>query len=486
MFTSIGLRLNALTTEQSASPEVPNLVLNGSDDLPKFVPPPYCPGCGAPSQQVDANLPGYYTPKPTKRQRFGSENLKIKTKKRRHEDEIWEQALQRIKAEREATGIESGAEPPPELEPDDAKELAMEEFNSSKPKADDLEEIAEAAEKLTDLKSQTTTPVCQRCHSMVHHHSAPPLPSYPTLDTLTNLLKSSSHKTNHIYHLIDAADLPMSLIPGLKNHLYTNLPREITRGLTISYVVTRSDLLMPTEKQVYSLVTWAKKVVKDALPEGEKVEGYSAENKIHVLSARQGWGIGRIKSETRHREGGVWVVGAVNVGKSRLVREVWPESGRGRAGSLEEADELDLLPEMEEMALEENEERTASSDIVSKKTARNEVGSKKMPPRPVTLHVPPTVSDLPGTTAAPIRVMFKTAGTGGKKTLGELVDLPGLERWVGFGEKGLLPFVREDKRKEFRMEARVKQEQYTIKPGKLPLLSVITGETLVHTKSQYR
>lgn len=386
------------------------------DFVPPPPPPPSCPGCGAPSQRTDAALPGYYSATPSKRQRFGADNLTIRSKQRQREDAIWEQALVRLQAEGDPSVAPLFAD--------------------------------------TDPQAAPTTPVCARCHALVHHHSAPPLPSYPTLDTLTNLLLAARHETNHIYHLVDAADLPMSLVPQLRNHLYTRLPREITRGLSLSYVVTRADLLMRTEAQVRSLGTWVKKVLKDALPPGEKVEGRNAEDGVHIVSARRGWGVGRIKLETRHREGGVWVVGAVNVGKSRLVREVWPEAGEARTGSLEDAAEFDILPATAE------EEVEVAVDAQRQSQRRGAV-----------VQVPPTVSDIPGTTAAPIRVRFKTAGGAGKKAFGELVDLPGLERWIGFGDGGLLPFVRDEKRTEFGMEKLVGSQQYTIKPGTLRNIS---------------
>lgn len=398
----------------------PPTTIPTAPEQPDFVPPPSCPGCGAPSQRADATLPGYYAATPSKRQRFGAANLKIKTQQKQHEDTIWADALARVRASPDASVAALFAD--------------------------------------TDLPSPTapTTPVCARCHALVHHHYAPPLPSYPTLDTLTNLLLASPHEANHIYHLVDAADLPLSLVPQLRNHLYTRLPREITRGLTLSYVVTRADVLMRTEPQVRSLATWIKKVLKDALPVGEKVEGRNEEDRVHVVSARRGWGVGRIKLETRHREGGVWVVGAVNVGKSRLVREVWPEAGEARVGSQEDAEEFNILP-----AAAEGEEEVAGVGVVE------DVQSKR-PRRSIVVQVPPTVSDIPGTTAAPIRVRFKTAGGAGKKAFGELVDLPGFERWIGFGDSGLLPFVRDDKHTAFGMEKLVRPTQYTIKPGTLP------------------
>lgn len=386
-------------------------------EQPEFVPPPSCPGCGAPSQRTDATLPGYYAATPSRRQRFGAANLKIKTQQKQNEDTIWADALARVRASPDASVAALFAD--------------------------------------TDLPALTAPPppVCARCHALVHHHYAPPLPSYPTLDTLTNLLLASPHETNHIYHLVDAADLPLSLVPQLRNHLYTRLPREITRGLTLSYVVTRADVLMRTEPQVRSLATWIKKVLKDALPAGEKVEGRNEEDRVHVVSARRGWGVGRIKMETRHREGGVWVVGAVNVGKSRLVREVWPEAGEARVGSQEDAGEFNILP----AAAEGEGEGEVMEDAQSKRQRRG-----------IVVQVPPTVSDIPGTTAAPIRVRFKTAGGAGKKAFGELIDLPGLERWIGFGDNGLLPFVRDDKRTAFGVEKLVRPIQYTIKPGTLP------------------
>lgn len=398
-------------------------------------PPPSCPGCGAPSQHADAALPGYYSATPSKRQRFGADNLAIRSTRRQREDAVWEQTLARLQAEGEA----------------------------GDPSVAPLFADADA-----DPRALTPPPVCARCHALVHHHRAPPLPAYPTLDTLTNLLLAARHETNHIYHLVDAADLPMSLVPQLRDHLYTRLPREITRGLSLSYVVTRADLLMRTEAQVRSLGTWIKKVLKDALPAGEKVEGRSAEDGVHIVSARRGWGVGRIKLETRHRQGGVWVVGAVNVGKSRLVREVWPEAGEGRTGSLEDAAEFDILP----AAAEGEGEGEGTVDVQKQSLHR----------RAAVVQVPPTVSDIPGTTAAPIRVRFKTAGGAGKKAFGELVDLPGLERWVGFGDGGLLPFVRDDKRTEFGMEKLVASQQYTIKPGTLPQYLPPPSAPSAHTR----
>lgn len=227
-----------------------------------------------------------------------------------------------------------------------------------------------------------------------------------------------------------------------------------------------------------SLATWIKKVLKDALPAGQKVEGREAEEGVHVVSASRGWGVGRIKMETRRREGGVWVVGAVNVGKSRLVREVWPEAGQARGGG-EDAGQFGILPEQEEGEGDVD----VDVDGAEPAPAGGKGDVQRREERGFVVQVPPTVSHIPGTTAAPIRVKFKTTGGAGKKAFGELIDLPGFERWIGFGNNGLLPFVREDKRKEFRMEKMVEPEQYTIKPGSPPLYSLYTF-SLIYIKAR--
>lgn len=335
-------------------------------------------------------------------------------------------------------------------------EVSGKETAAAKGYKQDLEEFTEAAEQILEDETKNVPDlVCSRCHEMVYHHKGADLPAYPTLNTLTKLLLNSPHQKNHIYHLIDAVDLPMSLIPDLRSHISSTLPKEIRRGITISYIVTRADLLMRLRKEVSSLMTWIKKVIKDALPEGEKVEG--RDDKIHVISVRNGWGVGTVKEEIHNRVGGVWILGAVNVGKSRFVREVWPEGAESRPVTLEEAREYDILPEQAEVETDGHENKPKNAD----QNGRELVVYHK---EQNTLKTPPTVSDIPGTTAAPIKVTYKTAGRRGK-AWGELIDLPGMERWVGFGDKGLLQYVRDDKKLDLTMDHIIKHSQYTIKPG---------------------
>jgi hypothetical protein len=313
-------------------------------------------------------------------------------------------------------------------------------------------------------------PLCKRCKDIMHHSRAPSLPAYPTLKTLSSLLLSSRHKHNHIYHLIDAADFPLSLERGLRNRLYKALPKQITHNLTISYIITRSDILFPQREQISSLMTYFKSVIKDFLPQGEKVEGRDSTTKLHAISSRRGWDIGTLKEEISQRQGGIWFLGGVNVGKSSLLRDIWPVDGELRPVSLEDAAEFDILPSEADPMFENLEEGNSGDENIENEQQKlnkilaeaQQVGEKATKP---SIHVAPTISEFPGTTAAPIRVSFKTAGRAGKLR-GEVVDLPGLERWVGFKETGLNKFVRADKQRELLLKTRPDPEQYTIKPGK--------------------
>lgn len=99
--------------------------------------------------------------------------------------------------------------------------------------------------------------------------------SHPTVDTLRETMEESPHKYNHIYHVIDAADFPMSLIPRLNVllgdiHLRTKNRRSQTKfykdGKTeMSFIITRADLLGPTKERVDSLMPYLREVLRDTL-----------------------------------------------------------------------------------------------------------------------------------------------------------------------------------------------------------------------------
>jgi len=399
--------------------------------------PDYCPGCGAPSQRQDPNLPGHYS-RLTRRQRFG--DLTIKSQKQYSEENIFYDTLERLRSQLD-----------PETPSQELREfLGTVKAFSSPPTS------ARAGEE-----SRVPPLVCERCHSIRYHHRASGLPAYPTLHTLTNLMQNSPHTNNHIYHLIDAADLPMSLQPGLREHLYQNLDKTLQRQLTVSYIVTRADILMASERQISSLMTYIKKRIKDILPFDERVE--SAVDRIHVISTKNGWGVGKVKDEIRSRTGGVWIIGGINVGKSRFVMEMWPEGGESRPVTRGEAEEYGILPESGESTEGKAEGKEGG---VEKKKGKMAYEYFLNP-----LHIAPTVSDVPGTTAAPIKIAYRASGR--ERRWGEMIDLPGFERWVGYGENGLLKYVRPKLQMAVAMDKRVKGQQYTIKSGKRPPLSRI-------------
>jgi len=221
---------------------------------------------------------------------------------------------------------------------------------------------------------------------------------------------------------------------------------------------------MASERQISSLMTYIKKRIKDALPEDERVE--SVADRIHVISTRNGWGVGKVKDEIRSRTGGVWIIGGINVGKSRFVKEMWPEGGESRPVTREEAEEYGILPE----GGEGTEGRAEGNTEGKEGGVENKKGNMAYEYFLNTLHIAPTVSDVPGTTAAPIKIAYRTSGR--ERGWGEMIDLPGFERWVGYGENGLLKYVRPELQMAIAMDKRVKGQQYTIKSGKHPLLHI--------------
>ena len=382
-------------------------------------PPPLCPGCGAPSQQTDPSLPGHYGTKPRR-------GIAAKSKPRADEaDKLWEEALKRV---------EGDAALLRQLLPEGRREDGW--------RADRLGEGHLA-------------PICDRCHFMKHHHDAPSLPAYSTFKALCALLLSSRHRHNHIYHLVDAVDFPLSLRPGLLRYLHRMLPKSLTRNLTISYVITRCDILMPREDQISSYMTYFKSALKRLIPKEQKLE--TPFTKVYAISSRTGWEIGALKKEISKRRGGVWFLGAVNVGKSTLLRDIWPTDGVLRPTTLEDAAEFDILP-AEELA----DPAAPCSSEAQQQQPDSEV--EVIRPGAARAHVPPTVSDIPGTTAAPIRVSYQSVGRG-PRFRGEVVDLPGLERWVGFKETGLMKYVRPNRQRSLAIKDRVRPLEFVIKPG---------------------
>ncbi|KAM3071497.1 Mitochondrial ribosome small subunit biogenesis protein [Clarireedia jacksonii] len=288
-------------------------------------------------------------------------------------------------------------------------------------------------------------PVCDRCHNLRHHETGAPI-HHPSMEAIKQTIDASPYKYNYVYHVIDAADFPMSFIPGLTNALQLAPLRSQNRrsrlsryyagkSTAISFVITRGDLLAPLKEQVDSLMPYLREVLRDAL-------GSSGRNvrlgDVTCVSAVRGWWTPFVKKSIYTRGGGNWLVGKFNVGKSQLFQSVFPK-GKGVSPVAGEP----LLPEKEIPT--EMVETTDEFSLLP--PAQKEVAYPAMP----------LVSPLPGTTASPIRVPFG-------KGRGELIDLPGLAR------SDLELHVQAEHRSSLVMRSRVTPEQQVIKPGQSLLL----------------
>lgn len=249
--------------------------------------PVVCPGCGGMSQTVDPDVAGFYSPK--KRN-----IMKGRDADKQDEEKIFEQAMARLSSEDQA----------PTLPP--------------KPDA----EVLENDKPL----------LCDRCHDLMYQSKGQSI-LHPSMESIRNIIESSPHRDNHIYHVIDAADFPMSLIPNLISSL--DLPRLRTqnrrskskqyirgRKADISFIITRSDLLAPKKEDVDRLMPYLQEVLRDAL--GRAGKNLRLGN-VRCVSAQRGWWTPQVKEEIWKRGGAGWVVGKVNVGKSALFEVAYPK-----------------------------------------------------------------------------------------------------------------------------------------------------------------
>lgn len=266
---------------------------------------------------------------------------------------------------------------------------------------------------------------------------------HPTVESLRETIEESPHKYNHIYHVIDAADFPLSLIPRLnvllgdiplrsKNRRSRSSKFRHDRKTEMSFIITRSDLLAPTKVQVDAMLPCLREVLRDALG---RLGGRVRLGNLRLVSGRGGWWTRELKEEIWDRGGAGWMVGKVNVGKSQLFEAVFPKGRMAGSGAVAVADGKHVL----------------------------DVGELLPPAQPaVNYPAMPMVSSVPGTTASPIRVPF-----GGGK--GELIDLPGLVR------SDLELHVREEHRQSLVMRNRITPVQISVKADK----SLILGGGLI-------
>ncbi|KAL8296785.1 hypothetical protein RB597_006080 [Gaeumannomyces tritici] len=400
--------------------------------------PPLCTGCGAITQTATPGRPGYYGP------------------------------------ERKDVMLCSGMEsPPPRVPTRHEKEDAIVTAALRSVKPEELEKLGVNITALTsdlpnhEAKEQQSPRqlLCDRCHNLIHHSEGAPI-FHPSLDALRETLDESPYKYNHVYHVIDAADFPMSLLPNIHSLLEAMPLRSQNRRsrsgrfykdrkTEISFVITRSDLLGPKKRLVDGMMSYLRETLRDAL--GRRGRRLRLGN-VHCVSARRGWWTQELQKDIWKRGGGCWFVGKANVGKSRLFHDVFPKGLMGKpqskhqitvplgaspqGGDLEDSAMAELLP-APEAALEAEEGEMGELDEYSLlPPARRETNFPEMP----------IVSALPGTTASPIRVPF---GNG----KGELIDLPGLER------SQLEQYVKPEHHQSLIMKTHVRPTKEVIQPG---------------------
>lgn len=333
---------------------------------------------------------------------------------------------------------------------------------------------------------------------------------HPTMQSIQSMIEESPHRHNHIYHVLDAADFPMSLIPKLTDSL--DLPRLRTqnrrskslryvrgRVAEVSFIITRSDLLAPQKEQVDKMMHYFQECLRDALGRS----GAKARlGNIRCVSSKRGWWTRNVKEDIYRQGGAGWMVGKVNVGKSALFESVYPKGrgqrrvdaetrfdvdktltsnsavwGSGEVDPFEEADpdlkEQNSVLDSEKNPVEseqleseqlESEQEAEVNDEQAQEPEEDDLfdegddGSLLPPAQPETAYPEmPLVSSLPGTTASPIRVPF---GRG----KGELIDLPGIHR------SSLDTHIKPEHRNGLVMESRVTPEQHSVKPGQSLLL----------------
>ncbi|ETI20494.1 hypothetical protein G647_08531 [Cladophialophora carrionii CBS 160.54] len=377
----------------------------------KFL-PLACPGCGALTQDVDPGLSGYYT---LSRRAVRKYVRRLKREERADEGEDSGEG---------ADTEEAGRQVPIQTEDQDSRHHEH---------------------TIADAEDPLTTPFCDRCHYLVHDCRGVPI-AHPSIEAIADSIAESPFTRNHVYHVVDAADFPMSVIPSIYKHLSLANPRTQNRRSqhsfssrpSLSFLITRSDLIAPTKEMVDSMMPKFVAILRTAL--GRMGRNLRLGN-VHLVSSKRGWWTKDIKETIWNRGGGNWLVGKFNVGKSNLFEVLFPKGAHNQApfhAGLQQQKGIDAAGHRSDTFLSEK--------------------NLLPPPQPqVAFPTMPLVSSLPGTTASPIRIPF-----GNHK--GELIDTPGLQRG------GLDQFVKPEDRADLVMVHRPTVAQHVLKPGQSLLL----------------
>ncbi|KAI1433207.1 hypothetical protein GGR50DRAFT_669967 [Xylaria sp. CBS 124048] len=424
--------------------EAPIITAPGSDVHVALPPPkkptlPYqCRGCGALSQTSQPNQPGYFDLSRKVVQKYlGTDKP---SERSRREDKLYEDVLSMLDPEalaKQGVNVAAlGFGPPPAI---------------------------------TQPRAPPKKPLCDRCHFLMHNHTGESI-YHPSIESICDTLLESPYKYNHVYHVLDAADFPLSLLPKLSQLLDMMPLRSRNRRsragryyhgqkTEMSFIITRADLLAPTKPQVDALFPYLREVLRDAL--GRLGEDVRLGN-LRAVSAKRGWWTNELKEDIWKRGGAGWMVGKANVGKSQLFEAVFPK-GRMSWQPSEHQITVDMEAKSNtDSALTSHESQSDIDRGLEDTDWAEDLALDQfslLPPAPEETQFPemPLVSDLPGTTASPIRVPF---GNG----RGELIDLPGLSR------TSIEEHVEKKHRLSLLMQSRIVPEQMTLKPGQSLLL----------------
>ncbi|KAF2202063.1 hypothetical protein GQ43DRAFT_392848 [Delitschia confertaspora ATCC 74209] len=424
-----------------------------------------CPGCGAPTQVLDKGDAGYYNLERNAVKAYLYYDP-TKSQDKKQQEDIYTKALQ-------------------QADPKILEEAGMDKDVLNSPSKKELKELL-----------PPPTPICERCHNLLNHRIGTPI-AHPTIDSIHATIAESPYKRNHIYHVVDAADFPLSLVPNLQSSL--KLPKLRTQNrrarhrgwmsgdriAEVSFIITRSDLLAPLKEQVDKLMPYMQQTLRTAL--GRAGRNLRLGN-VHMVSAKRGWWTTSVKEQIWERGGAAWMVGKVNVGKSALFETVFPKARGGaqdvrKIRSQQEREKMlagarsmkELLQIQEDLAEEDEEIARAKEEATKSYSIEEEVpendpeaydeDSLLPPPQPYTPYPTlPVATSLPGTTASPIRIPF-----GNKK--GELIDLPGLARTT----PELSSFVKSEDQDDLVMKSRIAAQRHILKPGQ----SLVLGGGLI-------
>lgn len=398
--------------------------------------PVQCAGCGALSQTAVPDEPGHFgLDRKAVRAYLG---LLEEEPRRRTEDDVVQEAL------RSRVGV-------------------LEDIGVT-PESLSLPERPTAGES-----QEPDVPLCDRCHNLIHHHTGNPI-YHPTIEAIRETIEESPYKYNHVYHVLDAADFPMSLLPKV-HQLLDLMPlrtknRRAMAGkffkgkkTEMSFIITRSDLLAPKKEQVDRMMATLVEILRQALPRDSR---HVRLGNVRCVSAKRSWWTKELKEDIWKRGGAGWMVGKVNVGKSQLFNAVFP---KGRMDWDESKHDISVAVQPRQQQQESpgmlvsriDEPKDLAEAVLPEVDGLDEDSLLPPPQKETNYPQMPVVSALAGTTASPIRVPF-----GGGK--GELIDLPGLER------SDLESYVREEHQPSLVMKARMSPEQQVIKPGQSLLI----------------